>query len=69
MRPQSYDDQIGLDYDDGPSRYFITRWPISEVMLSAALYSQRSLEDIADEYEVSVSDVIELCEAYDLDIG
>jgi len=64
-----YDDEIGLDYDDSPSRYFAGKWPVSEVLLSAALYSQRSLEGIAEDYEVSVAEVIELCETYGLDLG
>ncbi|UTW58758.1 hypothetical protein KFE96_00175 [Kordiimonas sp. SCSIO 12603] len=64
-----YDDEIGLDFDDSPSRFFEVRWPVSEVVLSTALNSGRSLETIADTYGVSVSEVIDLCEIYDLDIG
>lgn len=68
-RSAAYDDEIGLDFDDSPSRFFSIQWPISEVLLSSALNSGRSLDYIADTYSVSVADVIDLCEVYGLDIG
>jgi len=67
MRQESYDDQIGLDDDENPSSSFAACWPISEAVLSAALGGQQPLSYVADQYEVSVADVIELCELYDLD--
>ncbi len=68
-RSDYYYDEIGLDFNDSPSRFFTLQWPMSEVVLSTAINSGRSLEDIADTYNVSISDVIDLCEMYDLDIG
>lgn len=64
-----YDDGIGLDYDDFSSRSFDIRWPVSEVILAAALDRGKSLDSIARQYGVGVDDVMELCDVYDLDFG
>lgn len=68
-RSDYFDDEVGFDADDSPSRFFAVQWPVNEFLLDTAIKSGRSLEDIADEFDVSVVDVIDLCEAYGLDIG
>ncbi|TNE62652.1 MAG: hypothetical protein EP335_11720 [Alphaproteobacteria bacterium] len=48
---------------------FQPRWPVNEVVLGAALNSGLSPEQIAREFGVSVADVLELCDEFDLELG
>jgi len=40
--------------------------PLNEIMLQVLVYSGLSSDQIADRYNISVDDVIQLCNAHDL---
>ncbi len=65
--PKKYNDNEWLEEIDETTNSIHSEWPISEGMLMKSLDSYMMVEDIAEEYSVSVSEVIDLCEKYDLD--
>lgn len=68
-RPELYVERPVYGYGDNPCQHFDLTWPISEVMLNAEMSCDQSVADIARKYQVSVLDVLQLRESYELDFG
>ncbi|MFC4348630.1 hypothetical protein ACFO5Q_12320 [Kordiimonas lipolytica] len=62
-----FDDELGLDYEPSYSDSYDDEWPIDEATLAAALKRGRTMGQIASKYSVSVGDVADLIDLYDLD--
>ncbi|WP_262692660.1 hypothetical protein [Kordiimonas aestuarii] len=68
-RPELYVNGPDYGYGENPSQSFDLQWPLSEVMLSAEMSCDQTIEDIARKYRVNVGDVLSLREKYELDFG
>ncbi|WP_417450939.1 hypothetical protein [Kordiimonas sp.] len=68
-RPELYVNGPSYGYGENPSQSFNVQWPLSEVMLSAEMCCDQTVDDIARKYGVSVTDVLSLREEYELDFG
>ncbi|SDD22235.1 MULTISPECIES: hypothetical protein [Kordiimonas] len=62
-----FDDELGLDDDPSYSDQYDDEWPIDEATLKAALQRGRTMSQIAQKYDVSVGEVADLIDMYDLD--
>ncbi len=67
VRAGYFDDELGLEDHSSYSDQYDDEWPIDEATLSAALQRGRTMGQIAQKYRVSVGDVAELIDMYDLD--